>query len=268
MTEQASSVIVLDWVDLAIATGLVLVAGIISLIMRLKIERRLVIAAFRSIVQLLLVGYVLRWVFGLESLYALLPVFAFMIFTASHTAVRRPTRAFPGISWGATITLIASGLITTVTATRFIVGVHPWYEPQYMIPLLGMVLGNTMNAISLCTDHLLETLAERRSEVEMELAMGASRWEAARGPVAQAVRRAMIPIMNTMMVVGIVSLPGMMTGQILAGADPVVAVKYQIMIIFMIAAGTSLGSMTMAAFTYGRLFNSKHQLLADRIRRR
>jgi putative ABC transport system permease protein len=267
VTENVS-VIALDWVDLAIAAGLVVVAGVISLLMKLNIERRLAIAAARSIAQLLLVGYVLRWVFGLKSLYALLPVFAFMIFTASHTAIKRPSRAFPGISLGAATTLIASGLVTTVTATRFIVGVVPWYEPQYIIPLLGMALGNTMNAISLCTDHLLETLSERKSEVEMELAMGASRWEAARGPMAEAVRRAMIPIINTMMVVGIVSLPGMMTGQILAGADPVVAVKYQIMIIFMIAAGTSLGSMMMAVFTYGRLFSNKHQLLADRIRRR
>ena len=131
-----------------------------------------------------------------------------------------------------------------------------------------MVLGNTMNGISLATDHFLETLSERRHEVEMELAMGATAWEAARRPVADAVRRGMIPIINSMMVVGVVSLPGMMTGQILAGTDPAVAVKYQIMIMFMIAAGASLGSMGMVLLSYRRLFNHRHQLLYDRIRKR
>jgi putative ABC transport system permease protein len=164
--------------------------------------------------------------------------------------------------------MAASSLMITVTATRLIVGVTPWFAPHYLIPLLGMVLGNTMNGISLSIDHLLESLSERRAEVEMELALGASRWEAARGPLSQAIRRGMIPITNTMMVVGIVALPGMMTGQILAGADPLVAVKYQIMIMFMIAAGTALGSMTASLLAYRRLFNSKHQLRSELILRR
>ncbi len=102
----------------------------------------------------------------------------------------------------------------------------------------------------------------------MELALGATRWEAARGPIAEAVRRGMIPIINSMMVIGIVSLPGMMTGQILAGADPLEAVKYQIMIMFMLAAATSVGCMVMAILAYRRLFSRKHQLLTERIQRR
>jgi putative ABC transport system permease protein len=111
-------------------------------------------------------------------------------------------------------------------------------------------------------------LAERRAEVEMELSHGATRWEAARTPLRDAVRRGMIPIINAMMVVGLVSLPGMMTGQILAGADPLEAVKYQVVIMFMIAGATSMGCIGMALLVYRRLFNEKHQLRADLILRR
>ena len=128
-----------------------------------------------------------------------------------------------------------------------------------------MVLGNTMNGVSLATDHFLESVKEKGHEIEMELAMGATRWEAARRPVAEAVRRGMIPIVNSMMVVGVVSLPGMMTGQILAGSDPTVAVKYQIMVMFLIAAGASMGAMGMVLLSYRKLFNCRHQLLGSRL---
>ncbi|MCK4414573.1 MAG: iron export ABC transporter permease subunit FetB [Candidatus Eisenbacteria sp.] len=268
MGSTPGSPIALGWEDLAVAAGLVVVAGVISLLMKLRIERRLAIASLRTVVQLLLIGYVLEWVFAARSLLALAPIVMLMVAGATHAAIRRPRRSLAGIGWRAFLTLVTSGLITTITATAVIIGVRPWYEPHYLVPLLGMVLGNTMNAISLSVDHLLETLTERRGEVEMELALGATRWEAARGPIADAVRRGMIPIVNSMTVVGIVSLPGMMTGQILAGADPVVAVRYQIMIMFMLAAGTALGSIGMAMLVYRRLFNQRHQLLAEAIRRR
>jgi putative ABC transport system permease protein len=131
-----------------------------------------------------------------------------------------------------------------------------------------MVLGNSLTGISLCLDTLLEALSERRAYVETELALGASRWEAVREPLAQSVRRGLIPIINSMMVVGLVSLPGMMTGQILQGADPLQAVKYQIVVMFMIAASTSLGCMTMALLVYRRLFNERHQLRSEWIKHR
>ena len=134
--------------------------------------------------------------------------------------------------------------------------------------LLGMVLGNGLTGMSLCLDELLASLDASRDQVETELALGATRWEAARQPLRAAVRKGMIPIINSMMVVGIVSLPGMMTGQILEGADPVAAVRYQIVIMFMIAAATAFGCMLIALFTYRQLFDSAHRLRAERITRR
>src|ERR1700722_9999814 len=147
-------------------------------------------------------------------------------------------------------------------ALTVIVRIHPWYTPQYAIPLLGMILGNTLNGVSLGLDRLGSELTGRRDQVEALLALGATRWEAARPLVQQAVRTGLIPTINAMMVVGIVSLPGMMTGQILAGADPVEAVKYQIVIMFLIASAAALGTVSVVLLSYRRLFNEHHQFLS------
>ncbi len=269
MTLAARSIIELGWVDLAVAAALVLAAGVVSAAMRARLEKRLAVAAVRTAVQLLLIGYVLRWVFANARRFPwTIAIVGFvMIAIASRAAVKRASRRYAGATLLAFATLLSSGVVTTLAVTQLIVGAEPWYAPQYLIPLLGMVLGNCLTGISLCLDHFLESLSLRRGEVETELALGASRWEAARGPLGAAVRRGMIPIINSMMVVGLVSLPGMMTGQILAGADPLTAVKYQIMVMFMLAAGTALGSMLVALLTYRRLFNARHQLLAGQIER-
>jgi putative ABC transport system permease protein len=131
--------------------------------------------------------------------------------------------------------------LVTGFAVAGIIRVQPWYDPQYLIPLLGMVLGNTLSGISLGLDRFMDSLATQRDQVETLLALGATRWEAAHSQVRDAIRVGMIPTVNSMMVMGLVSLPGMMTGQILAGANPIDAVRYQIVIIFMIAAGAALG---------------------------
>ncbi|MFH1844913.1 MAG: iron export ABC transporter permease subunit FetB [bacterium] len=264
----AAGAIQLSALDLTVAATLVLLAGVVSMAMKLDLERRLGLAAVRTVVQLLLVGYVLQFVFGLASWPAVFGIALVMIVLASRAAVQRSSRSFAGATPRAFLTLASCGLLVTVTVTALVISVEPWYRPRYFIPLLGMVLGNGLTGISLCLDSLLESLAERRAQVEMELAHGATRWEAAKLPLQDAVRRGMIPIINSMMVVGIVSLPGMMTGQILAGADPLEAVKYQVVIMFMIAGATSLGCIAMALLVYRRLFNSRHQLRSELIAER
>jgi putative ABC transport system permease protein len=265
---ELSEALELSLVDVGIAAVLVILAGVISLLMRLKLEVRLGIAAVRTVIQLLLVGYILRWVFAIDNYLLVLGVAVIMVALASRAAVARPRFKFSGVTIFAFLSLVTSGFLTAFTVTAVIIKISPWYNPQYLIPLVGMILGNGLTGLSLCLDQLLETLKERRQEVEMELALGATRWEAARGPLSDAVRRGMIPIINSMTVVGIVSLPGMMTGQILQGADPLNAVKYQIVVMFMIAAATALSSIVIALLVFRRLFNSKHQLRADLIQKK
>ncbi|MEM9196121.1 MAG: iron export ABC transporter permease subunit FetB [Myxococcota bacterium] len=262
------SIIDLDFLDLAIATLLVVVAGLVSFAMRLRLERRLLFATVRTVVQLLLVGYLLTWVFGVDHPLLLAAVMTVMIVAASRAALDRSGRTFPGARLRSLFTLMLTATATTFAVTEFVVGVEPWYRPQYVIPLLGMVLGNGLTGLSLCLDHLLETLDQERLLVEGDLAMGATRWEAAREPLRRGVTRGMIPILNAMAVVGIVSLPGMMTGQILSGTDPLTAVKYQIVVMFMLAAGTALSCMLMSFLVYQALFDAQHRLRAETIRRK
>ena len=262
-----NAVIELGAWDLVLAALLVVVAGLVSLVLKLGLERRLLVASLRTVLQLMLIGYLLRYIFALDKAWAVSALALLMIVIASHAAVDRSSRRFPGVAAMAFLSLVVSATLTTLVVTQVIIGVEPWFRPQYMVPILGMILGNSMNGISLCLDDLLARLDERRDEVEMELAHGATRWEAARGPLSGAVRRGMIPILNAMMIVGIVALPGMMTGQILAGANPLTAVKYQILVMFMLAAATALGTMLMALLAYRRLFTVRHQLRHEAITR-
>lgn len=249
--------------DLVAGACLVLVAGIVSIALRLGLEKSLAVASLRTVVQLLLVGYILKALFEVEGFPILAGVMILMVLAASREAVHRPSRRFRGGGWRAFLTLVLCSLVTTFAVTRLIIDVTPWYKAQYVIPLLGMILGNSLTGISLCLDQLLDQFTAKRSQVEMELALGATSWEAARDIVRESVRKGLIPIINSMMVVGIVSLPGMMTGQILAGADPLEAVKYQIIVMFMIVAATSLGCILMSLLVYQRLFGARHELRRD-----
>lgn len=260
MGAQDPGAISLDLMDLAVAASLVLVAGLVSMALKLGLGRTLLLASARTVVQLLLIGFVLEWIFALEDALPLFCVLSVMVVFAGRAAVGRVERTFDGIFWRSGLTLASTGCITAVVVTGGIIGVDPWYEPQYLLPLLGMILGNSLTGISLCLDKLLEDLDVRADTIESDLALGATRWEAAQEPVTASIRRGMIPIINSMMVVGIVSLPGMMTGQILAGANPIEAVKYQVVVMFMLVASTAMGSTGVALLTYRRLFNTRHQL--------
>jgi len=255
--------------NIAFATVLVLVNGIISVWLKLDMEKRLLLASIRTVIQLLIIGLILNWIFKLSWW----PVIGALTFTmtliAGITAVQRSQRRYPGIWINSTIAVFVSSWLVCGFALTVIIPPQSWSEnpAQYLIPLLGMILGNTLNGISLGLDRLSEELVLRRAEVELKLTLGASRNEAARGAIQTAVRSGMTPIINSMMVVGLVSLPGMMTGQILAGASPLESVKYQIVIMFLIASGTALGTVIAVMLGYRRLFNVRHQFLFDRIRK-
>ncbi|MFT7625979.1 MAG: putative ABC transport system permease protein [Myxococcota bacterium] len=257
----------LDWVDLAAAGTLIAVNALISIAFRLGMERTLAIAAVRSVVQLLAVGYVLEAVFELSAVWAVVPLMVAMCLLAAQAAVKRTSRQYPGMYSGALLAMGLSAGSTLMFALLVVIGVDPWWNPRYAIPILGMILGNSLTGISLALDRFVAGLWERRGEVELHLSHGATPREAVRRIRAEAVRVGMIPIINTMMVVGTVSLPGMMTGQILSGTPPREAVAYQIVIIFVLAAATASGSVTAVLLAERRLFGHGERLLAERITR-
>ncbi|MEO1227824.1 MAG: iron export ABC transporter permease subunit FetB [Myxococcota bacterium] len=219
-------------VELAAAFVLVAVAAAVSLALRLDLERRLLWASLRATVQLFVIGQILAYVLGTEPGWAIAVVMTVMIGAAAHQAVTRPERWLDGGPLGAFVTLTLVGLLTTFTVSRGLLHLEPWYTPRYALPLLGMILGNTLTGLSLSLDNLLEAADLGRETIEADLALGATRWEALREPLGRAVRVGMTPILNSTSVVGLVALPGMMTGQVLAGADPRDAVRYQLLVMF------------------------------------
>ncbi|MEZ4247919.1 MAG: iron export ABC transporter permease subunit FetB [Polyangiales bacterium] len=261
-------VVALSTLDLVGAASLVLVAGGTSLALKLSLERQLVIGMVRATAQLLLVGLALRWIFGHVHWALTFGAATTMILLATRAALQRSSHALTGAFAGSFVSLVLTAGVFAVLGAALFVGAEPWYHPRYLLPLLGMLLGNGLTGISLCLDTLLSTFAEDRERVELELALGATRWEAARDPLRRAVRRGIVPIVNAMMVAGVVSLPGMMTGQILSGTEPVEAVKYQLLILFLIAGATSLGCVGVAAFAASRAIDEDHRLRPDRLKKR
>ena len=261
------SVISLTALDLTIAAALVLLLAGLSLIMKLGLARSVVVAGSRMTIQLLLIGLVLRALFENVRLSWIVPVVAVMIGISGYEVVRRTRYRVAG-PWGyaiGTASMFLSSFILTVFALIVIIGPTPWYHPQYAIPLLGMVLGNTMNGISLAMDHLTSSVVRDRRVIEAQLALGYTSYRAISGFRRESMRVGLIPIINAMSAAGIVSLPGMMTGQILSGTPPVEAVKYQILIMFLIAGITGLGTLIAVVLLTRRMFDERQRLRLDRL---
>jgi putative ABC transport system permease protein len=251
--------------DVAIAALLIVVNGAVSVALKLDLERKLGWAAVRTVVQLLAIGYVLGWVFQFDRWFVVLPLMVAMTLIAGFAGAQRGARTYAGQRIDSVVSIWLSSWLVAAVGLFVVIRIRPWYEPQYAIPILGMILGNTLTGVSLGIERMTEELTARRDRVDMALALGATRWEAAQAPARQAVRAGMIPTLNQMAVVGIVSLPGMMTGQVLAGQSPLQAVRYQIVIMFLIAASSALGTVLAVLLTYRRLFSADHRFLASRL---
>lgn len=262
-----STLVELQLWQVAVAASLIVVSAAVSVLLQLRLERQLILASVRTVVQLLLIGFILGWLFTEGQAYVV-GVMALMTLIAGTVSVGRCEQSYRGVVLDSIVSIWVTAWCVTVVAVVVVVRPTPWNSPQYWIPLLGMVLHNTLNGISLGLDRFMTELTARRDEIETLLSLGATRWEAARGPVRQAVRTGMIPTINSMMVVGLVSLPGMMTGQMLAGVDPTQAGMYQIVIMFLLAAGTSMGTVSVVMLGYRRLFTPDHQFRLDRLKRR
>ncbi len=265
-------VVSLSSVDLALAASLLVLLSLLSMMFSLGLERKILFFGCRMTAQLLFVGLVLRFLFASGSFLLVVLMSTVMLLAAGREVQARQKRKIIGLS-GYFISICAmfvSSFSVTILALLLIIQVEPWYTPQYAIPMLGMLLGNTMTGISLAMDRMTDQLYGRRGEVEQRLLLGQSWQEASRDIRSDCMRTGMIPIINSMAAAGLVSLPGMMTGQILGGTPPVEAVKYQILIMFLIAAGTGFGVISAIWMSGMLLFDDRHRLRleilkADRI---
>ena len=261
------NVIDLSWWQLALAATLVLALAACTHLARLGLGKSLLAAAIRTAIQLALIGMVLEVLFAAGSLHwvALMGV-AMLSLAGREVVARQKYRLRGGWSFAiGTLAMFISAFSITILTLLTVIGPHPWYEPQYSIPLLGMLLGNTMTGVALGLDRLTESARRSRDIIENRLMLGEP-WALACSDFRRdAVRAGLMPIINAMAAAGIVSLPGMMTGQILAGSPPTVAVKYQILIMFTIAAGTGFGTFAAVAVCARRLFDGRERLRLDRL---
>lgn len=262
------TIVTLTPLDLTIASGLVVLLALLSWQMNLGLVRQIIIAAIRTTVQLLLIGMVLKTLFSYVHLGWMGLMASIMLLAAGREVMGRQKRRYTGW-WGfgvGTMSMFISSFTITVVALNVIISVEPWYKPQYAIPLLGMLLGNTMSGISIGLDRLTTTAWDQRNLIEGRLMLGRT-WSQAIDKIRrESIRSGFIPIINSMMAAGLVSLPGMMTGQILGGNPPMEAVKYQILIMFLIAGGTGLGTMAAVWLGSRRLFDERHRLRLDRLK--
>lgn len=252
----------LSVLDLSMAAILVLLLGLLSWQMKLGIVGQLYIAALRTTVQLMLIGLVLKSLFASTHILFIMTVAFVMVSIAGWEILSRQKRKLKGW-WGfgiSTGSLFVSSFIITLLCLVTVIKAEPWYHPQYAIPLLGMLLGNTMTGIALGMDRLVQNAWQQRPVIEQRLMLGQDSNQAIHDIRRDAMRAGMIPIINSMAAAGIVSLPGMMTGQILAGAPPVEAVKYQILIMFMITAGTGFGVISVLWLISKRMFDGRERL--------
>ncbi|MDK2857430.1 MAG: UDP-glucose/iron transport system permease protein [Verrucomicrobiota bacterium] len=264
-----NGIVLLSPVDLSLAALLVIALALVSRRLELKIGGRLLISALRMVIQLSLIGIVLKALFssGAPGWVALMALV--MLLTAGREVRARQKYRLRGL-WGFNIGLGAmfvSSFAVSVLALTAVVRADPWYAPRYAIPLLGMLLGNTMNGVAIASNSLTQAVHAQRTVIETRLALGQTKCEAMADLRRESIRTGLIPIINSMAAAGVVSLPGMMTGQILAGNPPGDAVKYQILIMFLIAAGTGFGTLAAVWVTACRLFDERDRLRLDRLER-
>lgn len=242
---------------LIFAALLVLVALYIGYREKLGVDKDIIIGVVRAIVQLVIVGYLLKYVFHVNNVWLTLILILIIIFNAAYNANKRAA----GIPHALPISLLAILSSTGLTLAVLVFSGSIRFIPAQMIPISGMIASNSMVAIGLCYRNMNSSFRDRRQQILERLALGADLRLASIDIVRESIRTGMAPTIDSAKTVGIVSLPGMMSGLIFAGVDPVHAIKYQILVTFMLLSATSIGSVIACYLAYQQFYNEQKQLV-------
>ena len=210
----------IDVWGLVLALGMVAAAAIISELMHMGIGRTLMWSACRALVQLCAMGFIISYVIRSNSVWMVFALMTVMLIAAVQIVMSRAHGIPKGLAGPIFLSLVITMLLMLALVTELIVRPHPWYAPQLVVPLTGMLLGNTVSALAVGLSRFYESMEERRDEVDMMLALGATAWESARPSVISSIRLGLLPTTASLASSGIVTIPGMMTGQVIAGGDP------------------------------------------------
>lgn len=250
----------IPWPHVAMSAIPLIFIALFSVRMQLELHDKLIIAILRCFSQLSVLGWVLVPIFTADTWWLTMIYGTFMVIVASLESVSRPQYTFHGAFFTVAVILGTVGAATVWFALFMVVGVSPWYDPQYMIPILGMILGNSCSGISVGLSSILNEFVAGRDHIELLMSFGANRMEATREVMYRSIQLSMTPLINAMNVVGIVSIPGMMTGQILGGSDPWKAAKYQICIFQLIGAAASISAILLVFVVCFVLFDAEGRL--------
>jgi len=249
---------------LQVLIALTFIAGVIFLswLCGIGLERSFLIASIRVFLQLTVLGYVLRYVFNLENnRSALLIILECMVIIASVEAARRQEERSAGL----VISLLVSLNVAVTAVLLFLFGGvlqgDPFALPHYFIPLAGMVIGNAANGSALAVHRLAGDIRSHRGEIEAALALGASPYRAVQPYLRSTVRTALIPSINTMMLTGLVQIPGIMGGLLMGGQAPVAAARYQTVVMYMLPFGVMASCLLTALLISRGYFSRREQLL-------
>lgn len=258
-----NSIIDLTAIQVALAYGFVVMVLIIVRIRGISKEKELLISSIRMTLQLVLAGFVLVYIFEQPSPWVTLAIIILMEAFAVHTVIQKYRKT---ISPQLKKVIALSMFLGTISCLLFfllvVVRISPWYNPQYFIPIAGMLIGNSMTGVSLGTKSLIESMTTQRSWVEEALVLGATPKEATKNIINSTFDGAILPTLNSMMGMGIIFLPGMMTGQILSGVSPLTAIAYQIAIMLGILGAVALSVILLLQWGYKTFFNREDQLIA------
>jgi putative ABC transport system permease protein len=244
------------WTGVAAATALVLVAVLVAWRGRMRLVGDIVVAAVRSGVQLVAVGALLLLVFRHTGVLGAVAWLAVMVVLAGPVSARRAA----GLPRGLAIAVVATGAATATTLGALLLLRVISSDARVLIPVGGMVVANTMQATTLVLVRVRDEARTARPEIEARLALGLSSTEAFAPHRRTSLRTALIPAIDSTKVVGLISLPGAMTGLIMAGVDPLTAIRYQIVVAYMLLAAAVLAALIAARMAVRVLFDDAHRL--------
>lgn len=247
----------MSFIHLAMTLIFVVIPLILSKTLKLGLEKDTIIATVRSLIQLLIIGYLLQFVFDSDSFIYIILMVILMI-TAAVANVRKKGLYIKGITWKVTLTLTVIEVLTQ----SILIGLNITPPTaQYIIPISGMIIGNSMVLSILFLNRFLSEIETHDEEIELILSLGGTPKQAIHMQLIHSIKASMIPTIESQKTVGLVQLPGMMSGQIIAGADPVQAVMFQLLILFLLLSNATLSSVMLGFLTYPTLFNERMQLV-------
>ncbi|WP_068677386.1 iron export ABC transporter permease subunit FetB [Oceanobacillus sp. Castelsardo] len=250
----------MSYLTLSLSLIFVLIPIILSKTLHLGLERDTIIATVRSIIQLLVVGYVLQFVFASEQFIFIVLMIILMIGAATQNA-RKKGASIKGITWKLIITFIFIEILTQTILLGLQI-IPP--TAQYIIPISGMMVGNSMVLAILFLNRFTAEVEARQDETELILSLGGTPKQAIHTPLVTSIKASTIPTIESQKTIGLVQLPGMMSGQIIAGADPVQAVQFQLLVLFLLLTTAIVTSIFLGFLSYPTLFNEKMQMLKIR----